>query len=278
MPEDLDAPDATSSPVPEPSPTPSAKVEPDTGGGDEEPVKEVEHQGQRLVPTAALQKERAKRQEFAKKARELEARVAELESVKQNWQAIEPYLPLVAEALERHRGGSTPAPAAGEDAEALAFAQEIGIVNAQGEPDVKRARALLNRIDQQAERRARALVAPAATTAAATQAAMLRERAYQVTDSGGRPYAKREHLDAVLSTIPVELQADPNVMRLALVIARGLDTSPPATEPLVTEGPGGSRRGGAALSPIEQAAAAARGIDPQQWVKLRDAKGDRLED
>jgi hypothetical protein len=75
--------------------------------------------------------------------------------------------------------------------------------------------------------------------------------------------------------LPADIASQPEVVNLALMIARGMGTGTSAAgEPLHTEGAGGGRGTGPALSPMERAAARSRGLSDADWIKTRDAKDD----
>lgn len=257
----------------------------------EPPIEEqahVDQRGQQVVPLAKLLqiKDEAK----ATKA-ELETLRQEADQYKQFAQQFGPYAQLLQqrpELVQMLTGQGQPpkaeAPQPQYDPEAEAIAREFDLYTPQGQPDLARAQRFLERIDKRFDGRVSQAIRPVQETALQTRATALRsEAANYLTRTG---YAKPQTFDKVASMLPPELQANEEVMRLVMVIARGLDGSPPPTgerverggyeAPLTTEAAG--RRGGPpALSEMEQRIAAQRGVSPEQWRKLSDTSRTELE-
>jgi hypothetical protein len=235
--------------------------------------------GQRMAPIGAVIEERRARQEAAREAERLRTENESLRRKAENYDVVEPYLPLLATHPKVTGKPAAPPTPPAQDPELIAAAEALGFYNDDGTPDTSRAAKAKGFFSGLVKNTVKEEVAPLAQTTARTAASSLRERAYQVVDKQGRPFAAKENIDAVLNELPPEYQADPQVMQLALMIARGMGTETPAAgEPLYTEGAGGARPGGgASLSSLERAAARARGLSEQDWVKQRDTKNDSWE-
>jgi hypothetical protein len=235
--------------------------------------------GQRMAPVSAVIEERRARQEARAEADRLRQENEGLRRKAENYDTVEPYLPLLATHPKiTGKPAASPVPAA-QDPELVAAAEALGFYNDDGTPDTTRAQKAKGFFTGLVKGTVDEAIAPVARTAATTQAGSLRERAYQVVDKQGRPFAAREHIDTVLNELPPAEQANPQVVQLALMIARGMGTGAPAnSEPLYTEGAGGSRVGGGAqMTGLERAAAKARGLSEADWVKARDTKDNSLE-
>ena len=243
-----------------------------------EPAGTVEVSGQRMAPVAAVIEERRARQEARAEADRLRAENESLKKVKENWDTVEPYLPLLATHPKVTGKAPAAAPPPAQDPELIAAAEALGFYNDDGTPDTTRASKAKGFFSGLVKSTVQEEVKPLAQSTARTAAGSLRERAYQVVDKDGRQFAKQEHIDAVLNELPPEYQADPQVVQLALMIARGMGTGTSvAGEPLHTEGTGGRPGGGTGLSNLERAAARARGLSEQDWTKQRDTKADSWE-
>lgn len=248
--------------------------------------KAVEARGEKLVPLAALKEERAKRREISQKLSSLQEQVKKYQELEGHWRKVEPYIHLLESRpdvleyiLGKEKGGAEEKE---EDPEAVEIAEALGLYTEDGSPDTKRAGKIAKLLERRAEKIAsekiQKEVEPVRKTTLQDRAAMLRARAYEAKDESGRAFAKRENIDKVLDLLPIELQAEPSVVNLALVLARGLGAAPPEREePVFSESSGGRRPGSTPLSRIEESAAKIRGISLDQWRKLRDREGDVLE-
>lgn len=256
-------------PAPAPAPTPAPveeTVEGSTLVGSE-----------RMAPISAVIAERRSRQEVQKERDTLKAEIEQLRTKAQNYDIVEPYLPLLASHPKVSGKPAAPAPTNQPDPELLQIAKTFNFVDqTTGEFDLERAEAARSYMDQRTGARVKEAIEPVASQAAAVQARSLRERAYTVVDKGGRPFASREHIDHVLDRLPIDQQASPEIVSSALMIARGMGVAP-AGEPLHTEGGGRPPSGTVGLSPVERAAARARGMSDADWIKARDADDNVLE-
>lgn len=250
-----------------------------------------DERGRQVVPMAAFLEQRNEAKGAKAKLAEVEEKAAKLEAWAQQWS---PYLTALAarpDLLQQALGQTAPSAATTTqpetDPEAEAFAREFDLFTPAGTLDVARAQRALKAVDARVERRVAREVEPVRLATEEAKAATLRQQAYAYAQQSG--YAPRQALDQVLSMIPANLQADPSVMNLALVLARGIGTGgtlpltapaagplTPISEPLVTEAPG-RRAGVPTLSDLERKVAQARGISADRWRSLTDTNNPVLE-
>lgn len=222
------------------------------------------------------------RHEALHEARE-QARLA-TEQLKQ----LEPLLPDLQDFIRNKReGGAAAVDRSGQgaksdytDDELDGYAIVNGLYTADGiTPDRKRAEGGLQIIDRIAQRRSGEAVRPIAEQTRAdrarTNAAGVRGRMH----SDGKPIAEEKYVDAVLASLPAETLADPTVANLTNLIAAGLEyldirkqgRQVTRREPVFREVDTGHFDGqdiAERLSPLELAAARARGKSPEQWAKM----------
>lgn len=149
-----------------------------------------------------------------------------------------------------------------EDRDAADVAEDLGLYTESGEPDVDRAGRLMQRLDARSERVVAEQAGRHMEPVLADRAEKLRQAAYAVRDEDGQAYADREVVDTLLSNLPVELQAKPDVVRFTLALARGIGgaSSPEERSAAIST----------AISTIERKAAASRNLSDDQWRKLRE--------
>lgn len=263
----IEAPAAAAPPAPA-DPAPPT----DTASEDDAPDA-IEVAGQRVVPLSALQSARAEAKalkEQAQRASELEARLRELEPYAQFVQNNRDLL------IQRSAPEPTPAPAAPQvDPDALEMARLMDFYKPDGSLDVDRGAKALSVLEKRSERIADARVQPIIRQTHQDQAAQNFQRALQIKDANGDT-PSLESLQAVWSTMPPELVADPRVAGVLAATALGLDRmrtprkpSVPVPPPaLVSEPSGGNPRTRPTLSPMEERLAANRDIAPSKWAEL----------
>jgi hypothetical protein len=238
-----------------------------TGGGtppdipDDEP--EVPAGGD---PTKALHAERGKRKETA---RQLRAAQEELARVRPMAAEYEQLLPVLPELLSRSQAPQPGQPVPQADPDVIELAQDLGLVDDDGNLDIARATRLMQRIENRTGRMVAAHTAPVRAQTAAQVASQVTEKAYKAVDQQGNPYATRAAIDQVFRQLPPESLADPNTAVMALVIARGLGGPGGGDgEPTYTEGQGRMPRGGGPLSQMERSIMKMRGKSEADWRKL----------
>lgn len=248
-----------------PDPNAGGQQQPAQPAVEPEPEGTTDVGGSRMVPLPTLIEERRQRQALARE-------VEQLRAVKANWDIVEPFVPDLAEYVANRgkKAAPPPPPAAAQDPELNDIVRTFGFYDQDGQPDYDRAAAARTFMDKRAGSVAAEAVRPVAHNAASTQARLLRDNAYHATDKAGRPFAARDAIDRVLDNLSPEDQANPQVVATALFVARGM-SAPAAGEPLHTEGGSGGNRQGATLSSPERAAARARGLSDEQWIKTRDS-------
>lgn len=151
-----------------------------------------------------------------------------------------------------------------------------GYYDAEGKPDLARARQDLAFMDRYVEARVGRAIAPVARTASEERAFRNRESAKGRQFVDGRPLVDAKYVDQAFDALPPELAADPNVANIVQVIAVGLEQldarkSGRATarrEPVFSEQSRGRYDAEpGALSQFDIRAAQARGISQADWAK-----------
>lgn len=263
----IEAPAAVAPPAPEPTPAPQ-----ETAPEDDAPDA-IEVAGQRVVPLSALQSARAEAKalkEQAQRASELEARLRELEPYAQFVQNNRDLL------IQRTAPEPPPAQSAPQvDPDALEMARLMDFYKPDGSLDVDRGAKALSVLEKRSERIADERVKPIIRQTHQDQAQQNFQRALQIKDANGET-PSLESLQAVWSTMPPELVADPRVAGVLAATALGLDRmrtprkpSVPVPPPaLVSEPSGGNPRTRPTLTPMEERLAADRGVAPSKWAEL----------
>lgn len=217
----------------------------------------------------ALQQERSKRKEAARKAKELEETVNKIKPLAEEYEALLPYLPtLLANNDKKVKEQENEE----LDEEAREYAEIMGIEDADGHPDVRKARKQLDFMDRRLGRTVDKKVAPAVRGSAQAQANEIIRRAYNVKDKDGRLYATREAIDKVFRQMAPEQLLNPDNALAALIMARGLGGpgEEEAAEPIYTERPGRSPRKKTETTELGKALARIRGKSEKQWSELSD--------
>lgn len=282
MPDDLDAPldgseHTETPPVADPAAAARAAADAQDASDDPEPKPDQFYvdpvTGHRFVRTEALSETRAKLKTIRKQTKELKDKAAKFDMV-------QPFLGLIAThpSLKGRMGlpDDPPAPQP-EPARKLPpdppptvtdfddVIESLGIDAAAG-------RKLATLVTHIADRRSARAVAPVAADAAKSTAQQARSRAYAATDDKGAAYATREAIDDVFSRIPDHMLNNDEVIKAALIQARGLGGPGKATEPLHTEDTG--RRGGRGdtrkepLTKMEENLAGQHNITADEWKEL----------
>lgn len=222
---------------------------------------------------------RAERQ----RVKELQDKLRAGEASLNVYNKISPYLsnPKVIQAIKDVAAGRATVQqaqaASGEDPEVEGFVQELQDANNAGPEGLKRfAKSLLTRVNKAAEVAARRAAEPAVRTSTASRAQTMLERAYQVRDDEGRPYARRDYIDAIASQVPEEVLANAVVMKGILDMARGQGgpgqaPSSPYGAPLYTEGPGARPMGRKEpLTPLDRSIMTDLGKNEKEYRALLD--------
>ena len=215
---------------------------------------------------AALHAERGKRKALAIKLKAAEQSVGELKPLADEYKVLLPHLP----ALLAGAKGDKKAPASTEpDPELVELANDLGLMDANGEPDLIRAGRVQARMDKRAGAVVSKDTAGVRRDSSAALATQLREKAYTAMDKEGRPYAKKAAIDSVLNRLSIEQQANPEQVMAALVMARGLEGAGESPEePLHVDGGGRVPRVAAALTDMDKQIASLRGKTETDWSKL----------
>ena len=229
-------------------------------------------------PTKALHAERGKRKETA---RQLKAATEELARVRPMAAEYEQILPVLPELLARQGQPQGPQQTEYVDPEVVELAQDLGLIDEDGNLDIPRANRLMAKIDQRSGRMVQQQTGPIRQQTAVQAASQVREKAYKAVDKEGQPYATRAAIDQVFNSLPPETLYDPNTAVMALVIARGLGgPGTGADEPIHVEGGGRMQRGGGPLTQMERSIMKMRGKTEAQWrgLSAEDNNSWELED
>lgn len=225
---------------------------------------------------AALAEERGKRKAAQKEAKEAKEKLAKAEPLVKEYEELVPHLPGLLQAAQRG-AGQQPVPAGGsngptpEQQELLELAQDLGLEDDKGQPDLARAARVQARIQGRVERTVQTTLKPVQETAQGAALQQVRERAYKVVDKEGRPFATREAIDQVFNSTDPRQLLDPQGASAAMLMARGISgPGEVPDEPLHVEGAGRVTASRAALSQLEKNVAKLRGKSEKDWGKMTD--------
>lgn len=234
--------------------------------------------GEDVAPASAVIKWKKAAKETQRQLADLQPKIQQAEQLAQTLQRVQPLLQvlqgLTPEQRAQLQAGKLPnagrEPA--EDLEAQQWADDNGLIKADGSLDVSRARKQLDYLDQRAAQMAQKVIAPLATSTAAQQAEVLRERATGMRDQQGRPLATPESIREAYAQLPAELASNPNVAHVAIGTAMLIDrlkgrtphVTPTYDEPLFTEPAGGGRRG-AVMTDDDREIAKRVGVDEKTY-------------
>ena len=213
---------------------------------------------------------------------------AEAAQLKQTLKQLEPLMPEFNEFItaKQSRRDSTVQRAAAEDSEYSedeldGYAIATGMYEQDGvTPDRRRAEAALGVVARVADRRAGRKFDPLAREFGADRANRNTESARSRQFVDGEPIAEQRYLDATIEALPPGMMADPTIANLSNVIAAGLEyldkrksgtlkKGRAGREPMFVEGGSrGADHDTSDLSPLDLAAARARGKTPEQWMKM----------
>lgn len=254
-------------PLEQDTPPPQQTTPPSPPAEDAEPEGTVDVGGQKMVPIGVVHGERAKRKEAQQQMQQLGQWV----------QSVRPHIERLQQHPQLLDPNYKPAPAAPpptEDPELVAYAERFDLYTRDGQPDVKRAKAIRDDMRRDAQEAAQQAVQPfvQATEHDRSQANLRSAKAFRTPD--GRA-ADPATLDQIWQSMPERLTADPAQASVLMYAALGYaaTTTPPTsplTTPLYTETPGsripqGGQRG--APSTLETNVMALRGIDAKKHAE-----------
>lgn len=242
----------------------------------------INHSGDKLVPLAAVETVRGQNKELKKQLKELVSAQEKADALQAKLNEVAPLADAfravaAAQSLQQQQPPQAVAPQ--DDPEALEFAKNADLWDAEGKPDVAKAQKLLGLIDRRAEQKAQTAAAPLVQENLQQRALHLLERA-KVTPINGElvdPGILTAMFQQVASQ-PGGLQslADPRnvaiMTKLAhteTMIKRGpkaaAATPPPA--PLFTEPAGGKASALPALNAGDRKVARELGITDTEYAK-----------
>lgn len=264
----------------------------------------VDMGGNKMVPLSALIAAKKEGKLHRDKVKELEPKVQWAEGINEKLASVQPIIDavtsnpqLLAQAKRAASGTRASAETTEQpedDQEAAAFAENVfGFFNADGTPDVARARRAMDLMDKRSGRQVDQRLQPLASVTLGDKADQnVRYALAQVNESTGAPLASRESILEAANTISnggrnKAILANPDVADILINQAIGLDvrkgrTPKPVDEPLYLERQGGrstrqggldadlkasferlgidEKQGSAAISRLEQGAAGRKGI------------------
>lgn len=250
-------------------------------------------EGEKLVPLSAVTTVREKLKESkaalrtategSARAQQLEQRIDELsQQLAQVAPKAQAYDAAVAAQQPVHHAPPE------EDAEALAFAQNLDLYTAEGKPDVAKAKAILGIVDKRATQQAQAQVGPLARHTISQQSQVMLARAKAtVLPNGAKP--DPEALDAIWGRLDPAITATKEGAQQAFVVALGYSrgtaqaaapvaratdgtfTKADLPAPLHTEQAGGKDTPSLALNETERKYLKASGMTEAEYVKAAQA-------
>lgn len=245
----------------------------------------IDVSGNKMVPLSALIAAKKEGKGYRDKLKELEPVAARTADVDQRLATAQPIINAIlqnpklrAEALRIAQGTNTSSerteqPAAEDDPDAAAYAEDAGFYLADGQtPDIARARRVLTRLDQRHGRQTDERMRPLAGITLNRQAEGNLQQAMAQTDDDGTPLATAESIREVAGLVPSHLLADPKVVDLILNSAIGLDrrkhrTPKAPDEPLYLESAGGGRQRGPSISPEERRSLERLGLTEKDYTE-----------
>jgi cytochrome c556 len=261
---DLEAPDPAPEPTPEPEPVAVAPADP----MEAEPEGTTEVEGAKHVPLGHLINERREKAALKQKADQFDQLAGYVNQVK-------PYIEFLQanpNLISQTRQEPTPVtPTQPVDEESAELARTLDLYTSDGQPDVKRAQKLIDRVDKIAGTRAQAEVKPLQDSTQRERAQYSYQRALVTKTPDGRA-PDRAILDELWRRTPDHIKATEEgasgIWALALGFSEGQGRTPvpPQASPVLhTEPPGGRTPNRAPLSALEEKIAKIRGLSEKDY-------------
>lgn len=262
----LEADDPIEERVMEPGGDPApAAVEAEAEDDDDGLVETTTIGSQKMVPVGDLIRYRKEARDARKQLAEQAERLTWADGVDAKLREMAPTLEAIRnnpKLVEQVQQGTRPsAPTTlqpQDDVEAQEWAEENGLITAEGGLDVARARRQLDKLDARAQKMAERTMGPMRQHTVNQVSDGHKQYAKTVTLKDGSKAASDESIEQAFAMLPPELTADKNVAALIPILAAGLDvfTGRRAVkaagvdypEPIHTESSAG-RRGPVALTP-----------------------------
>lgn len=227
--------------------------------------------GEKLVPLGALaatrQQLRAEKEARERIEAETEAAKRELEQIRGDWQRVQPLITQLRQP--------PPAVVPQVDAEAVQYARDLDLYKADGQPDVERARRILDHNARLADDRVKQAVQPLYQQTAQQQSAANFQTAANFTDKNGVKVDKAI-LQRIWGLVPPELSANPEtagvlyrqaVAEMVLSGAYKTPTQAPAP-PVITESLGGNTSQSKELTALDRNMLTAASIKPKDYESI----------
>lgn len=291
----MNEPDITPSPEPEPAPVVADPAPPvvdpeaaELAALESAAVEVPEGDGiVKLVPLAAVTKARAEAKQYREDARKAAELQAELDKVRGDWQAAQPYVEAAKVMLQQQQQPPAPqGPSAEETAELEEVARDLELYKADGTLDLDRASRHQARVTKAAQRIAAQQVGPLQQQAAIGQAQTVLSQAKAWKDPSSGEQADPAILTNLWNRVAqqpggLETLRNPEAAMFiwgqALNLTRwqktqaggGRPAAPPVVlpPPVMVEPSGGAAGAPLALSPLERKVAKEMGMSESEYLK-----------
>lgn len=242
---------------------------------EEEPVEGVvEGVGGKYVPVQALFTAREELRGLKEKLADIETRYQAAEARGAQYEELRGYVeqarPLI-EQLRSQQAQPKPQPQGPLTAEeAVEFAKDMDLYQADGTPDVGRAQRLAARNAAIAKQQVQAALAPFQAKDARQQAVEVARQLAGRKDAKGNTL-KAQTIERLFGAMPPELITQPGVSDVLYTIARGIEADERSQQPdepppvVPTEGMGGGSQKRTSLSDVESRFARAAGISAKDF-------------
>lgn len=245
-------------------------VEPDVS--DLAPQTTRDDKGAPRVPLEAVVAARRHAAELKRENEGLKAQAAKSGEIEAALRDVQPYVEFLKAHPDVVTRATEPTPSVpAVDPQTTRLARDLELYTSDGQPDVKRAEAVLGVIERVATAKAQATVAPVAETAHQQQSQLLYQRALVTKDREGRT-VDPQTLSEMWAMVPAEASASPEVARILWLAAAGRERLQPAGSPpsrpgapVERERAGGRDAGATSLSEFEQRILTARGISRKDY-------------
>jgi len=254
---------------PAPSPTPEPVAEPPPEPAPEPAEPDVEVEGQKYVPLAALKAEREKARQEAESLKQ------QVQTIASQLQAQQGFVDFVKNHPNLIQPQAAPPAEPTQNPMAVEMAQRLALFKPDGTLDVDAGSRTITMFEQLAEQTAQKYVAPLQQSRD-QQASManFQRMAATVKDADGHP-VNQQALQTLWSQLSPSETAKPEVAAFLALTALGLDRaankslrSPEAPPPVVmTEASGGLTSARPVVSDLGRSIAADRGRTEKQWAE-----------
>jgi hypothetical protein len=268
--------DTTAAPPVE-QPPPQQTAQPPATTEDADPDGTIEGSGGvKFVPLSALAAARQQAREAKAEAATLKGKAAKLDEIEGDWRAAQPMLEKARQMVQTQPPPPKPAGPLSPE-EAIEYARDLDLFDADGKPDTARAQRLAGRQQAIAEKQAQQYVAPLMQHTAQGQSRANFEQAANFKGQQGLQ-VDRTILEQVWQSVPPEMSAQPNVasvlyrQAIAEMVLQGKlkpgQVAPPP--PVETASLGGGNHAGSPLSSIDHQFRTAADMSEKDFTATRE--------